>query len=221
MKKTRRFVLTTSLLLMLAGIFVIAQGVQVLTPIVETFGLASRVQTDRLLISPTLLAVPASNYTFLTADLNSGAQVKGSLQVVDSREIGFYVMDEGNFTLWRAGRPSAVILAKPAAISYNLTFRPQATGPYYFVFDNQDNNRRTVIFSLSAVEEVVVLNPLLNYAGYELVALGLVLMIFSIKLRGKKREPVLQSGKALPCRFCGAELEREQAFCRKCGRAQK
>ena len=130
MKKTRRFVFTISLLLMLAGIFVMNQGVQVLTPIGETFGLASRVQTERLLINPTLLAVPASNYTFLTADLNGGAQVKGSLQVVDSREIGFYVMDEGNFTLWRAGRPSAVILAKPAAISYNLTFRPQATGPY-------------------------------------------------------------------------------------------
>lgn len=199
----------------------IAQGVQVLTPIEETFGLASRVQTDRLLISPTLLAVPASNYTFLTADLNGGVQVKGSLQVVDSREIAFYVMDESNFTLWRAGRPSSVILAKPAAISYNLTFRPQATGTYYFVFDNQDTNRRTVIFSLSAVEEVVVLNPLMNYAGYELVALGLVLLIISIKLRRKKREPKLQARKALTCKFCGAELEGEQAFCGKCSRAQK
>lgn len=220
MRATRRFVLTAGLLLVLAGVFILSQGVQALTPVAEAFGLTSRVQTERLLIGSTLLTVPASNYTFLSADLKGGVQVKGSLQVADAREAAFYVMNEDNFTLWRTGQPSIVMIAKPVAISYNFTITPQTTGTYYFVFDNQDTTRRTIIFNLSAVESAVLLNPVLAYAGYELLSIGLVLAIVGIKT-GKRREPKLQVQKSLRCKFCGAELEGDQPFCGKCDRAQK
>jgi len=216
----RRYVLTIGLLLVLAGVIVLDQGMQLLTPVAEAFGLTSQVQTERPLIGPTLLTVPASNYTFLSADLKGGVEVKGSLQVVDAREAALYVMNEGNFTLWRTGRPSTVILAKPVAISYNFTFTPQTTGTYYFVFDNQGATRRTVIFNLSELEGAVLLNPLVGYAGYELLTLGFVITIIGIKT-GKKREPILLVQKGLKCKFCGAELEGDQMFCEKCGRAQK
>src|SRR3990172_12409106 len=216
----RRYVLTIGLLLVLGGVIVLDQGVQLLTPVAEAFGLVSRVQTERSLIGPTLLTVPASNYTFLSADLKGGVDVKGSVQVVDAREAALYVMKEGNLRLWRTGRPSMVILAKPVAISYNFTITPQTTGTYYFVFDNQDATRRTVIFNLSVLESAVRLNPLVGYAGYELLTLGFVFTIIGIKT-GKKREPRLLVQKGLKCKFCGAELEGDQMFCEKCGRAQK
>ena len=44
------------------------------------------------------------------------------MEVADGHEVAFYVMDEGNFSLWRAGEPSAIILARPTVISSNFTF---------------------------------------------------------------------------------------------------
>jgi hypothetical protein len=219
-------VLTLGLLLMLVGGFVVYQGVAVLNPIAEVLGLVSHVQTERLLIPSTLLGVAASNYSFVPADLQGGVQVAGSFQVVDGREIAMYVMDEGNFTLWRTGHPSAIILAKPIAISYNFTLTPHATGTYYFVFDNEDTSRRTVIFSLSLVEDTAVISPAVGYAGYEIFALGIIL--FAIGARTGKRKPkpepevISETVEATHrCKFCGAELAEGEMFCAKCGRAQQ
>jgi len=219
-------VLTLGLLLMLVGGFVVYQGVAILNPIAEVLGQVSHVQTERLLMPSTLLNVAASNYSFVPADLQGGVQVVGSFQVVDGREIAMYVMDEGNFSLWRTGHPSAIILAKPIAISYNFTLTPHATGTYYFVFDNEDTSRRTVIFSLSLVEDTVVVNPLVGYAGYEIFALGMIL--FAIGARTGKRKPkpepeVISETVEAPhrCKFCGAELAEGEMFCAKCGRAQQ
>jgi hypothetical protein len=183
------------------------------------------VQTERLVIPQTLLTVPASSNTFLSADLRGGVQVKGSLVVGVGQEIGFYVMDEGNFTLWRAGKPSLILLAKPTAVSYNFTITPRGTGTYYFVFDNQDTARRVVIFSLSMVEDTTVPSPVMEYAGYLAFALGIV--VFAIGARTGRPKPkaevapVVTPATRVHCRFCGAEIARDQLFCEKCGRAQR
>lgn len=221
MRTTRRYVLTIGLLLILAGFLVLNQGVQILTPFAEVVGLASRVQTERLLISPTLVTVAASDYAFLPVDLNGGVEVKGSLEVGDGREIALYVMNEGNFTLWRAGHPSGIILAKPIAISYNFTITPQVTGTYYFIFDNQETTRRVVVFSLTVLESTIVLNPVVDYAGYEMLAFGILLFIVGIRTGKKKPEPEMIPETRVRCKFCGAEIAGDQTFCGKCGRAQQ
>jgi hypothetical protein len=224
----RKLLLAIGLVLMLAGVFVLNQGVQSVVPFAELLGLVSHVQTERLLVSPTLLTVAASSYSFLPADLKGGVQVMGSLEVGGGQEVGFYVMNEGNFTLWRANQPSSVVLAKPIAISYNFTIRPQTTGTYYFVFDNPDTTRRVVIFSLSTVENITVLNPVVDYSGYLIFAFGIVL--FAIGARTGKRkpklepqikhEPVAKPETTARCKFCGAEIPEGEKFCAKCGRAQ-
>jgi hypothetical protein len=77
----RKLLLAIGLVLMLAGVFVLNQGVQSVVPFAELLGLVSHVQTERLLVSPTLLTVAASSYSFLPADLKGGVQVMGSLEV--------------------------------------------------------------------------------------------------------------------------------------------
>jgi hypothetical protein len=130
-------------------------------------------------------------------------------------------MDEGNFNMWRAGQPSTVILAKPVAIALNFTFTPLTIGTYYVVFDNHDNSRRAIIFSLSVEETVVTVNPLIGYAGYELIAFGILFTTIGVRGGRKKDEQKPLTQNFLTCRFCGAKLESDQVFCKQCGRARQ
>jgi len=223
----RRRVLTVGLLLLFAGLIVVQQGSRTIVPVAESVGLTSQTQIDRVVIAPALVAVSASNYTFLSADLESGTEVKGSVQVVGEREVAFYVMNEGNFSMWRrGGGPTTVIVATPVVRSYNFTFPVRSTGAYYFVFDNQDAARRTLIFDLSVIEHQTVLHPLAAFAGYELLVVGVVIAIVGMRTGRKsatesKTESVPVIEESARCTFCGAELGIDRVFCGKCGRAQK
>jgi hypothetical protein len=216
----RRKLLTLGLLIILAGVYVLEQGPQMLAPIAGALGLVTYTQSVTSLMAPTLLEVPASNYTALSETLKGNVQVRGYLEVSDGREIAFYVMDEGNFSEWRIGRPSAIVLAKPLAITYNFTFAPRTSGTYYFVFDNQDTVRRTVIFSLNTVEVVAVLSPVVEYAAYELLLVGIVFAGLGVKT-GKKMAKRPPAKDIWHCKFCGEENSGSDRFCSKCGRSQQ
>jgi hypothetical protein len=206
---------------MVAGFFVLNQGTQILTPVAELTGLASQVQTERLIVPPTLLTVPASNYTILSANLRGGVTAKGTLQVGNGQEIAMYVMDEENFAQWQTRHTGEVLLAMPMAISYNFTISPKVTGTYYFIFDNQDTTKRVVILSIGVLENTIVVSPLIGDAGFELFALGII--FFAIGVRIGKRKPTSREipETGVKCRFCHAEIAAGEAFCAKCGRAQK
>lgn len=217
----RRSILTVGLLLVLVGIFIVNRGPQLLTPLAEAFGLVSYVQTVTAITEPTLLSVAPSNYTYLPVDLTARVQTRGMLMVGDGKEVGFYVMNEGNFSEWRNGHPSRVVLAKPFVVSYNFTFTPIAGGTYFFVFDNQDTSRRVVIFSLSIVQIRTVLQPVAEYAGYELLVIGILFAVLGLKTgRNKPVEPLEARTIGWICKFCGAENNSDQLFCSKCGRSQ-
>jgi hypothetical protein len=225
-----RSLLILGLLIMLAGFFFLYQGVQILTPLAELTGLASQVQTERSIVPSTLLTVPASNYNYLTANLQGGISVKGTLQVGNGQEIAMYVMDEGNFAQWQTSHRGEVLLAKPMAISYNFTIVPRATGTYYFIFDNQDTTKRVVILSLSVLENRTVISPIIENAGYEIFALGIIFFGVGVKTGKQKPKPqktpeadvrIRGHPAGMGCRFCGAAIATGQTFCPKCGRAQK
>ena len=211
--------------MILIAIFVLEQGPQVLAPAAEIPGLSTHYTKENVILPPTLYNVPASNYSFAAEDLQSGVQLVGSLQVSGGGQVALYVMDEGNFTLWRARQPASLVLAKPLAVFYNFTFSPTSSETYYFVFSNQGNSPVQVIFNLNSIQDMVVLNPLLQYAGFELLLLGVVLAFFGLR-GGKpkveaKPETKRVSDSGWKCKFCGAEnIKEDHTFCDKCGRAQ-
>jgi membrane protease subunit (stomatin/prohibitin family) len=146
--------------------------------------------------------------------------VEGALEVADGHEVAFYVMDQGNFSLWRAGKPSAIIIVRPTVISSNFTFTPTTSSTYYFVFDNEDTARRVVIFSLNTVENVTLLNPIIEFADYELLLIGIILCWLGIR-GGKKRDAVSAKPDRWKCKFCGKKNSKDLIFCEKCGRSQR
>jgi len=226
----RRRVLTLGVFLILIAVFVLEQGVQVFVPIAGLAGLSTHYTTENVILPPTLYSIPAANYSFESEELTGGGHFAGAVQVTGGREVGFYIMNEGNFSLWRAGRPASLVLAEPMAVSYNFTLSPTTSGTYYFVFDNLDSTPNVLIFSLSSVQVVTVLNPLVQYAGFELLLLGVVFSFLGLgggKRRVKekpapaKAESTRVSNSGWDCKFCGARNSAEDhMFCSKCGRAQ-
>ena len=221
MDATRRTVLTIGLLFVLFGIFILTQGPQVLGQVAESAGLAYQYKTETPIIPSTLLNVAPMSYTFLPSNLKENIQVTGSVQVADAREIAFYVMNEGNFSLWSSGHPAEIVLVSPTVISSNFTFTPAIAGSYYFVFDNHDTASRVVIFNLNAVGTNTALSPLVQYAAYETLAIGIVLSAIGLKTGKKKTAEKAVEVTGWRCKFCKAENPSEQVFCAKCGRSQK
>ena len=223
--RLRRKTLTLGILLILAAFFLLEQGVQMVVPVAELAGLSTQYTKEDVIVAPTLFSVPAANYSFAPETLPGGREYVGSLEVADGRQVGFYVMDEANFSLWRDGRPASLILANPNAISYNFTISIPTAGTYYFVFDNLDNSPLTVVFTLSSVQEATALSPFVAYAGYELLLLGIVFSFFGLRGGGRKKAETKQAVRTQQagweCRFCGARnVGDKPTFCSKCGRAQ-
>lgn len=218
---TRRFLIITGLILILVGLFVVTQSEGFLLPYADYFGLAEHSKREVQIFAPTLLQVGGSNHTFLTADLEQGAPLRGSLEVQGGREIGFYVMDEPAYLDWRAGKPAEVALAKPFVISYNFTFTPTESGRYYFVFDNQDPSRRAVLFNLSLQEEVVTIAPDVEYGGLLGVVIGILLLLVALRPRRRKSQAVELPSSSWECRHCGEANKASEVFCQKCGRSRE
>lgn len=222
----RRLTLTIGLLMIISGLYFMNQGAQILYPLAGAAGLIINVQSQIVMVPSTLLTVAPSNYTYLTVELKQGAQTTGKVQIEGGGELGFYIMNGGNFSEWRHSRPTVIELAKPNAINYNFTFVPRESGTYYFIFSNQDPTRKNVVFTLSTVETVAVPSPFIQYAGYETLMIGLLLSIVGVKTGKKKPKPtkIMEPTKILDdvkCKFCGARKELAETFCSKCGRSHK
>jgi len=178
-------------------------------------------------ISSTLLSVPAANYTYLTVNLEGNVRTIGVIQVEGGSQIGFYIMNEGNFTQWRYGTPSTVALAKLEVSGYNFTFTPDYSGLYYFIFNNEGAEHTNVLFTLNSVTYTTTPSLIIQHADFGLVIIGLLLTVIGIKTGSKRKSwkeqevPASAERKSMvKCKFCGEELAVGEHFCPKCERSQ-
>ena len=224
----RKTAFALGLVLLLLGLFLISQGAQVVSPLAAALGQTSHLKTESVLIAPTLLAVAPGNHTWISKHLDSNVQVAGSFQVGTGREMDFYVMNENSFHDWRLGRPATVILAVFSTGLYKFNLTLGSAGNYYFIFENQENIRSTVIFELNVVNDVIIVNPIVEYLPYILTMIGILLLAWGAVSGRKKPHPVkpaepeektttnpIQSTVAgWKCGFCGAENAFGDKFCK-------
>lgn len=214
--------MTVGILLVVLGAILLSQGAQVIDLIGEFTGQSSHFVTMTPIIEPTLLAVGAMNYTYLSVQLDANVQITGSFQVGASNEIDFFVMDEEGFSHWRAGRPTPVLLAALSVSVHNFTLTPSYADSYHFVFENQDSIRHVILFKLAMITERTVVSPLVEYLPYEIIAGGILLSLLGMGGGKRKPQEVPQPASATwRCRFCAQENPLDESFCRGCGRAQQ
>jgi hypothetical protein len=236
----RKYMLMAGIVFLLIGIFVMDQGTQVLTPLASETGLTSHTIDRRVLYAETVLAVGPESQRSVEIQVDSGAQVAGSFQVGAGRQMDFYVMKASDYSNWNADRPAAVVFFKLDASSCKFNFTLVTAGSYYFVFENQENVRGTVVFQVDTMTDVFTINPVVEYIPFALLALGILFLGLGVTGGQKKPQPMKPGAKSvvarptapvptvnpLPtvgwkCKFCGSGNPIKDQFCKTCGRSKQ
>jgi hypothetical protein len=236
----RKYMLMAGIVFLLVGIFVMNQGTQILTPLATGIGLTSHTTNQRVLIAPTLLAVGPESQTLISTSLDSGARVVGSFQVGAGRQMDFYIMNASGYRDWNAGRPAAIILAVLDAPSYKFNLTLGTAGSCYFIFENQENVRGTVVFQVNIMTDVFTINPVVEYVPFALLVVGILFLGLGVTGGQKKPQPMKPGAKSvvarptapvptvspLPtagwkCKFCGSGNSIKEQFCKTCGRSKQ
>ena len=139
--------------------------------------------------------------------------------------------------------PPTVILAVFSTGLYKFNLTLGSAGNYYFIFENQENIRSTVIFQLNIVNDVVIVNPCCRIPAHFALLVGILLLALGVTGREERsrrpdRSQELSGGIAVPtaqfcnvcnlvattgwrCGFCGTGNPLEEKFCKDCGRSQQ
>ena len=101
--------------------------------------------------------------------------------------LNFYLMDEEGLKAWEKGLSARVYDAAIAQTKYNLTLSLEKVGRYYAVFDNTQESRRSVVFTLTQKVLIYSLNSQAEFLPQLAVLIGFIVILIGLKLGGKKR----------------------------------
>ena len=94
------------------------------------------------------------------------------------QSIDFYVMNQGNFTLWLNEQPASVSVSALSAKNYTFTLKLDRADTYYFVFDNTySHDGKNVIFSLFLEEQTQEVDPTVKYLVLPLISVVAVILV--------------------------------------------
>lgn len=202
------------------GLIVLAVGIILLYTDVGTTMLSTTSIGKEPIFEDVLMPIQEGNYSFIQLYLSSTDLLDGGFNVMGREYVGFYIMDQRNFDLWRRDQVARMSKWSPPTQNFTFSFKPNSTGNYYFVFDNTDSSRRTnLIFNLSREVKVYTPNENVRVMNYLLVIAGAALAYFGVS-RTLKSRGEYKGKDAIKCKFCGAKMRPKDIFCPKCKKSQ-
>lgn len=181
-------ILAVGLILFLLGLYAGVINPSVTLAVSKSLGLAYTSYKDEPLIPLTLLNINANDSAKLEIDLPSNPDrvaILGSF--VADGPLNFYLMDEEGLRAWEKGLTARVYDAAIAQPKYNLTLQLEKTGRYYAVFDNTQESRRSVVFTLSQKVLVYYANSQIESLPQITLLIGFIIILIGLKLGGKKK----------------------------------
>jgi len=188
-----------------------------------------------------LVRIAPGNYSYVQTTLDPQQTLQATISS-SPESVDFFLMNGGNFSTWTSrGNPPSDVYPQSRFDAQNYSFAVTGTGApdgYYLVFMSRSLNTSTN----------VLVHLLINQAIPGATAIPLIFGILGVALaligatRGKKVEEVtaqteesqeggflgLFSGTGVgdssaqgKCRYCGANLEDDSAFCPSCKMSQR
>jgi len=181
-------ILIVGIVLFIVGLYVGVINPSVTLAISKSLGLTSTSYQDEPLLPLTLLNVNAKDSVKVEIDLPSNPNrvaIVGSFTA--DGPLNFYLMDEEGLKAWEKGLSARVYDAAIAQTKYNLTLSLEKVGRYYAVFDNTQESRRSVVFTLTQKVLIYSLNSQAEFLPQLAVLIGFIVILIGLKLGGKKQ----------------------------------
>lgn len=177
----RRRILTVGVILLLIAVYLLLSP-DVVETLARTFGALRTTQRNEPIVKHTLLRVAPSNYSYISQIFSTQKfteqRFTGNISVGGDQSIDFYVMNQGNFTLWLNGQPASVSVSALSAKNYTFALKLDRADTYYFVFDNTySHDGKNVIFSLLLEEQTQEVDPTVNYLVVPLFSVVAVILV--------------------------------------------
>jgi hypothetical protein len=180
-------ILVVGLILFIVGLYTGVINPSVTLALSKSLGLANTSYRNEPLIPLTLLNVNPKDSVKVEIDLPSNPDrvaIIGSFTA--DGLLNFYLMDEDGLGAWEKGLSARVYDAAIAQTKYNLTLSLEKLGKYYAVFDNTQESRRSVVFTLNQRVLIYSLNSQMDILPQLTVLIGFIVMLIGLKLGGKK-----------------------------------
>jgi len=187
----RRRILTVGAILLLVAVYLLLSP-DVVETLARTFGAVRTTQRDEMIVAPTLLRVAPSNYSYISQIFSTQEFTEqhftGKISVGGDQSIDFYVMNQGNFTLWLNEQPASISVSALSAKNYTFTLKLDRADTYYFVFDNSySHDRKNVVFSLLLEEQTQEIDPTVNYLVLLFSVVAVILVVYGATGPKRKR----------------------------------
>ena len=181
-------VLVFGLILFMIGLYTGVINPSVTLAISKSIGFTSTSYRNEPLLPPTLLNVNAKDNVKVELDLPSNPDrvaIIGSF--IADGPLNFYLMDEDGLKAWERGFSARVYDAAIAQTKYNITLSLERVGRYYAVFDNTQESRRSVVFTLNERLLIYSVNSGMEIVPQLTLLIGFIVILIGLKLGGKKQ----------------------------------
>jgi len=156
----------------------------------KSLGFVNTSYKEEPLLPLTLINVNSKDSVKVEVDLPSNPNriaITGSF--IADGPLNFYLMDEEGLKAWAGGSTARVYDAAIFQQRYNLTINLERAGKYYAVFDNPQESRRSVIFTLSEKVMVYYADSQMEILPQITILIGFLLILIGLKLGGKRKQP--------------------------------
>ena len=181
-------VFSLGLILFLIGLYTGVINPSVTFTILKSLGFTSTSYQNEPLLPLTLLSVNAKDSAKVEIELPYNPDrvaIVGSFEA--DGPLNFYFMDAEGLTAWQRGSMARPYSAALAQTKYNLTVTLEKAGKYYAVFENLDESKRSVIFTLNQRVMVYYVNSQMKVLPQLTLLIGFIITLIGIKLGSKKK----------------------------------
>jgi len=186
-----------------------------------------------------LIRIEPGNYSYVQTTLDPQQTLQATISS-SPESVDFFLMNSGNFSAWTSrGNPPSEVYPQSRFDAQNYSFGVTGTGApaeYFLVFTSRSLNMSTNVLVRLVINQAV---PEATVIPLILVILGVALALIGATRRKKVVEMTAQTEESqeggflglfggtgaedssAKCRYCGANLEDDSAFCPSCKMSQR